>query len=182
MSSFIHYVPSPHRRLVAMDLQHPLSLALMLHSARLYFVHLLMSFSHLCLGPPFALHPSTFPSKSVLINVSCLFMWPKYFIFLIFRSCSSSLFIPILFRTLSLVSLSFHEIRPNLLKIHISNALILSPKKIITIVNVIKYINKIYTFLSYTLSRKNRSHWKASTLYLKVHLNVLTRNMVQRDN
>jgi hypothetical protein len=118
-------MPSPHRRLAAMDLQHPLSLALMLHSVRLYFIHLLMSFSHLCLGLPFALRHSTFPSKSVLINVSCLFMWPKNFNCLIFRSCSSSLFIPILFRTLSLVSLPFHEIRPNLLNIHISNALIL---------------------------------------------------------
>jgi len=85
-----HQVLSPHRRLAVMDIQHPLSFALMIYSAKLLLIHLLMLPSHLYLRLPLVLLPSTFPSSIVFSIVSCLLMWPKYFICLIFISLSSS--------------------------------------------------------------------------------------------
>ena len=105
-----------------MDLQHRLSLALIVHSVRLLFVHLLMLSSHLYRCLPLARWPSTLSSSMVFKRVLCLLTCPKYFTCLIFISFINSLFIPSFSRTLYLIGFPPHEIRHILLYIHISRA------------------------------------------------------------
>src|SRR5579871_174658 len=71
-STHHHPVPSPRRRLAATDLQHTLSLALVVHSDILYPVHILMFLFHLYLCLPLSRCPSAFPSSKVFNKESCL--------------------------------------------------------------------------------------------------------------
>ena len=112
-------------------------------SRHLYPVLLLclMLSVYIVLGLPFACAPCNFPSNISFWMVLCLLTWPKYSNFLDLILFSREGFVFKMSHTCSFVLNYFQLILPILLKHHISKALILFSRVLVSVQATAPYIN-----------------------------------------